>query len=202
MSFSLHASAMTRDGARRFPRGKEKARVCFVDFTVDLRDRHCFRFNFVGPVTFLAPLNKTYFLGSRFTSGEIPFINLTSDSYKFFPVLWRADVDGRRRFSFASLENVNIFGFPAPSDHALRKAYDDVKDARCNRSMHLKDTRPVVHQNTDLFVARFKLGSARPHALPEKKTPTRESWEGLRISFRTGVFLSFDSSLREVDIER
>lgn len=52
----------------------------------------------------------------------------------------------------------------APSDHVLRKAYDDVKDARCNRSMHLKkSTRLVVHQNTDLL-ARFKLGSARPHA--------------------------------------
>lgn len=46
------------------------------------------------PSPFPVPLDELYFSGSHFTTGEIPFVNLTSDSYKFFRVP-RADVDGR-----------------------------------------------------------------------------------------------------------
>lgn len=46
------------------------------------------------PSLFPAPLDELYFSGSHFTPDEISFVNLTSDSYKFFRVP-RADVDGR-----------------------------------------------------------------------------------------------------------
>lgn len=155
--------------------------------------------------SFLAPLNKAYFFGSRFTSGEIPFVNLTSDSYKFFPVSAR-----RRRWTSSFLirlsrpsEDVNIFGFP---EHTLTTCF--VKHTTTSRT---RDATGVCIKRVRAWSciriptsSWFKLGSGRPHAYLKKRPPLANLSKGLRISFRTGSSydISFDSFLHQVDIER
>jgi len=97
------------------------------------------------PSPFPASLDELYFSGSHFTTGEIPFVNLTSDSYKFFRVSL-ADVDGRS-FLIRLLpvrRRRKYFRDPAFVKHS------DVKNAsRCNRGVHSMEYRSysVIHQN-------------------------------------------------------
>lgn len=172
----------TRTAARkRFPARKENARGFHKADTQAFRGQYCFRFNFVAPAALSVPLDELYFSGSRFTTGEIPFVNLTSDSYKFFRVSrrgrrWMAvshsSPHARRRrkyfrdrgiLSLSLSLSISIFLFDCIHKELQRKrrnaATRDATGVCIQRSNVFAPDRTSESLYIDLLKARFKPGS-------------------------------------------